>query len=164
VKEVTLLGQNVNSYAFLPGGDADRADAGAGEAAGTAGGASVAAGGGAGMAAGGAAGAGALGAGLETADDFFALLSRASSGVAAAAAGADTGNQAAAPSSDAASAAAGFYAKGFATRYAPERRRASAMRFAELLDRVAAINPEMRIRFISPHPKARVAKRRPPAG
>lgn len=47
----------------------------------------------------------------------------------------------------------GLYAPGFSTRYAPERRRVGAMRFAELLARVAAIDPEMRIRFTSPHPK-----------
>jgi tRNA A37 methylthiotransferase MiaB len=28
-----------------------------------------------------------------------------------------------------------------------------AVRFAELVDRVAAVDPEMRVRFTSPHPK-----------
>lgn len=28
-----------------------------------------------------------------------------------------------------------------------------AVRFAELLDRVADVDPEMRVRFTSPHPK-----------
>lgn len=35
--------------------------------------------------------------------------------------------------------------------YVPHR--AHSISFAELLDRVADINPEMRIRFTSPHPK-----------
>eukprot|EP00898_Chlorokybus_atmophyticus_P006917 jgi/Chlat1/7226/Chrsp57S00539 len=43
------------------------------------------------------------------------------------------------------------YAKGFQSVYKP--RREGAVRFAELLDRVANIDPEMRIRFTSPHPK-----------
>ena len=32
-------------------------------------------------------------------------------------------------------------------------RREGAVTFAELLDRVAAVDPEMRVRFTSPHPK-----------
>lgn len=43
------------------------------------------------------------------------------------------------------------YAKGFSSVYKP--RRQGAVGFAELLDRVAGIDPEMRIRFTSPHPK-----------
>jgi tRNA A37 methylthiotransferase MiaB len=43
------------------------------------------------------------------------------------------------------------YAQGFHSVYRP--RREGAMTFAELLDHVADINPEMRIRFTSPHPK-----------
>ena len=45
----------------------------------------------------------------------------------------------------------GEYAPGFTSVYVP--RREGAMRFGELLDRVAAVDPEMRIRFTSPHPK-----------
>ena len=40
--------------------------------------------------------------------------------------------------------------KGFKTIYKPK---ASGRMFADLLDCVANINPEMRIRFTSPHPK-----------
>ena len=43
------------------------------------------------------------------------------------------------------------YARGFRSVYRP--RRDGAISFAELLDRVADIDPEMRIRFTSPHPK-----------
>jgi tRNA A37 methylthiotransferase MiaB len=43
------------------------------------------------------------------------------------------------------------YAPGFRSVYVP--RRGGAVRFAELLERVAGIDPEMRIRFTSPHPK-----------
>ena len=43
------------------------------------------------------------------------------------------------------------YARGFTSVYVPKR--TGAVRFGELLDRVAAIDPEMRIRFTSPHPK-----------
>uniref|UniRef100_A0A8D2Q318 Mitochondrial tRNA methylthiotransferase CDK5RAP1 n=1 Tax=Varanus komodoensis TaxID=61221 RepID=A0A8D2Q318_VARKO len=39
---------------------------------------------------------------------------------------------------------------GFSTVYKAKR---GGLRFAELLDRVSAIDPEMRIRFTSPHPK-----------
>ena len=41
--------------------------------------------------------------------------------------------------------------QGFQSVYKP--RRGGAVRFAELLDSVAAIDPEMRIWFTSPHPK-----------
>ncbi|XP_022190813.2 mitochondrial tRNA methylthiotransferase CDK5RAP1 [Nilaparvata lugens] len=41
-------------------------------------------------------------------------------------------------------------AKGFGTVYKSKK---GGLRFAELLDRVSCVNPEMRIRFISPHPK-----------
>ncbi|KAK5641966.1 hypothetical protein RI129_010513 [Pyrocoelia pectoralis] len=41
-------------------------------------------------------------------------------------------------------------AKGFKTVYKPKM---GGIRFATLLERVASINPEMRIRFTSPHPK-----------
>lgn len=44
-----------------------------------------------------------------------------------------------------------MYAPGFKTVYKPKR--AGAIGFAELLERVAAVNPEMRVRFTSPHPK-----------
>nr|CAH7762965.1 unnamed protein product [Callosobruchus chinensis] len=41
-------------------------------------------------------------------------------------------------------------ADGFKTVYKPKK---GGLRFADLLDRVARVNPEMRIRFTSPHPK-----------
>ena len=52
-----------------------------------------------------------------------------------------------------AAAAAPFavYASGFRSVYVP--RREGALRFSELLERVASVDPEMRIRFTSPHPK-----------
>lgn len=87
-REVTLLGQNVNSYA----------DAGGGRAPGGGGGA---AGGGGGRGGGG--------------DPFAA------------------------------------YAPGFRSVYVP--RREGAVTFAELLARVAEVDPEMRVRYTSPHPK-----------
>ncbi|KAJ8385343.1 hypothetical protein AAFF_G00190590 [Aldrovandia affinis] len=40
--------------------------------------------------------------------------------------------------------------RGFSTVY---RARKGGLRFADLLDRVSLINPEMRVRFTSPHPK-----------
>lgn len=43
------------------------------------------------------------------------------------------------------------YAKGFKSIYKPNRDGAAT--FAELLHRVASVDPEMRIRFTSPHPK-----------
>ena len=45
------------------------------------------------------------------------------------------------------------YADGFKSRYDPERKREGTIQFAELLDKVASVDPEMRIRFTSPHPK-----------
>jgi len=44
------------------------------------------------------------------------------------------------------------YAKGFTSVYKPTNRE-GAVRFAELIDRVAGVDPEMRVRFTSPHPK-----------
>ena len=44
-----------------------------------------------------------------------------------------------------------YYAPGFKSVYKP--RRDGAVRFAELLDAVADVDPEMRVRFTSPHPK-----------
>ncbi|KAJ3358376.1 CDK5 regulatory subunit associated protein 1 [Allomyces javanicus] len=41
-------------------------------------------------------------------------------------------------------------APGFSTIY---KRKDGGLRFAELIDRVAAVDPELRIRFTSPHPK-----------
>lgn len=41
-------------------------------------------------------------------------------------------------------------ARGFKTVYKPKK---GGLRFADLLDKVSQINPEMRIRFTSPHPK-----------
>lgn len=46
---------------------------------------------------------------------------------------------------------AAYYARGFRSVYKP--RREGALRFAELLDAVADVDPEMRVRFTSPHPK-----------
>lgn len=40
--------------------------------------------------------------------------------------------------------------KGFKTIYKPKK---GGMRFADLLDRVSQVDPEIRIRFTSPHPK-----------
>ena len=37
--------------------------------------------------------------------------------------------------------------------YKPGARRENALLFAELLDEVAGVDPEMRVRFTSPHPK-----------
>ena len=45
------------------------------------------------------------------------------------------------------------YAAGFESRYDAGRKREGKVQFAELLDRVAQVDPEMRIRFTSPHPK-----------
>jgi len=44
-----------------------------------------------------------------------------------------------------------YYAKGFKSVYKPQRQ--GAVTFAQLLDLVAQVDPEMRIRFTSPHPK-----------
>lgn len=44
----------------------------------------------------------------------------------------------------------GSLSKGFQTIYKP---RLGGLRFGDLLDRASQINPEMRIRFTSPHPK-----------
>eukprot|EP00878_Enallax_costatus_P021379 GHUV01022629.1.p1 GENE.GHUV01022629.1~~GHUV01022629.1.p1 ORF type:complete len:498 (+),score=140.32 GHUV01022629.1:314-1807(+) len=44
-----------------------------------------------------------------------------------------------------------YYAPGFRSVYQPKRQ--GAVGFAELLERVASVNPEMRVRFTSPHPK-----------
>ena len=96
-KEVTLLGQNVNSYA-------DKSA-------------------------------------------FFAETAAASS--LSAVAGAKNEN-ASAPSDDPFEP---YYAKGFRSVYKPSRSRDGAMRFGELLDLVADVDPEMRVRFTSPHPK-----------
>lgn len=40
--------------------------------------------------------------------------------------------------------------RGFSTVY---RKKQGGLRFADLLDRVSLIDPDMRIRFTSPHPK-----------
>jgi hypothetical protein len=45
----------------------------------------------------------------------------------------------------------GCVPQGFSTVYRP--RRAGAVRFAELLDACSAVDPELRVRFTSPHPK-----------
>ena len=41
--------------------------------------------------------------------------------------------------------------QGFKSVYKPQR--AGAVQFAEVLDAVSDVDPEMRIRFTSPHPK-----------
>ena len=41
-------------------------------------------------------------------------------------------------------------ADGFKTIYKPKK---GGVRFSELLDKVSQVDPEMRIRFTSPHPK-----------
>ena len=46
-----------------------------------------------------------------------------------------------------------YYARGFRSVYKPSRSRDGAMRFGELLELVADVDPEMRVRFTSPHPK-----------
>ena len=46
-----------------------------------------------------------------------------------------------------------YYARGFKSVYKPGARRENALLFAELLDEVAGVDPEMRVRFTSPHPK-----------
>jgi tRNA A37 methylthiotransferase MiaB len=46
-----------------------------------------------------------------------------------------------------------YYADGFASVYEPSRSRDGALRFGELLHAVADVDPEMRVRFTSPHPK-----------
>ena len=118
VKEVTLLGQNVNSYAYSD---------------------EIAGGG---------------------TTDFLSMLS----------AGIDDGKtreedvlgteepRATLPGMSPEVAAAGGtpfvgYAEGFSSRYRADKRREGSVQFAALLDRVAAIDPEMRVRFTSPHPK-----------
>lgn len=47
--------------------------------------------------------------------------------------------------------ASGIYAEGFQSVYRPQRD--GAITFSQLLEGVAAVDPEMRIRFTSPHPK-----------
>ncbi len=44
-------------------------------------------------------------------------------------------------------------AQGFSSVYRPQRARAGAVLFAELLERVAEAVPDMRVRMTSPHPK-----------
>lgn len=45
----------------------------------------------------------------------------------------------------------GIYAPGFSSVYKP--RREGAINFSQLLDAVADVDPELRVRFSSPHPK-----------
>ena len=105
VREVTLLGQNVNSYA-----------------------------------------------------DFGSEEARAAAATAAAraASGAGGGDEEAGPGAEAAAAAGqgdpfSVYAPGFRSVYKPAR--GGAVGFAELLDAVAGVDGEVRVRFTSPHPK-----------
>jgi radical SAM superfamily enzyme len=49
------------------------------------------------------------------------------------------------------SAVLSYYAPGFASVYKPKRD--GAIGFGQLLEKVARVDPEMRIRFTSPHPK-----------
>jgi radical SAM superfamily enzyme len=49
------------------------------------------------------------------------------------------------------SAVLSYYAPGFASVYKPKR--GGAIGFGQLLEQVARVDPEMRIRFTSPHPK-----------
>ena len=102
VKEVTLLGQNVNSYAASANAQTDFLSGLQG----------------------------------ETVDPIAELSAASSEGLASASGSAFVG-----------------YADGFASRYNPERKRDGTIQFAELLDKVASVDPEMRIRFTSPHPK-----------
>ncbi|GBF91424.1 hypothetical protein Rsub_04164 [Raphidocelis subcapitata] len=117
VREVTLLGQNVNSYAYAP------PQGGGG-------------GGGSGMDAAASSGAG---------DGPSCSGGEAAVQREGPPAGAD-------PPGAAAAAAARFYAPGFSSVYAPSSR-AGAVRFAQLLSSVAGLDPELRVRFTSPHPK-----------
>jgi hypothetical protein len=142
VREVTLLGQNVNSYCWVPPGGGDGSSGGGREE-----GDAAAAGGGAedaqrrrwaemARAAGGGGGGGGGGGAAATAS------SSSGSG----------GATAAAPPSSGGGAFDAFYAPGFRSVYRPLSR-AGGVRFAELLSRVAGLDPELRVRFTSPHPK-----------
>ncbi|GAB4822700.1 hypothetical protein N2152v2_009746 [Parachlorella kessleri] len=104
VREVTLLGQNVNSYADLSQAQQRLAAAAPG------------------------------GAGAASACDPFAVYAKGCLG-----------------SSSLAKVALTVCPEGFRSVYKP--RRDGTVSFAELLDRVAAADPEMRVRFTSPHPK-----------
>ncbi len=122
VREVTLLGQNVNSYSYAAPDQAGRRREEQG-------------------------GGGGSEADWEGGSPEAAAAARRKSG--SSSSSSSSGSSSAA-SPDAAAAA--FYAPGFTSVYRPTGR-AGAVRFAELLAAVAGLDPELRLRFTSPHPK-----------
>ena len=143
VKEVTLLGQNVNSYAYSAEDGAATTDFLAQLTAGQDDGRVAEE---------------ATTTHDDDDDDDDTAASAAAAAAAAAAATTDDNIPEGMSAEVAATTAAGGtpfsgYAAGFSSRYKAAPRREGSVQFAALLDRVAAIDPEMRIRFTSPHPK-----------